>query len=144
MSIAAQPEFCCYLRNFLLVVICGVLKRCHYQVRLPATRFSSFLTVSCRRWISLRGSGGSRGSDWGDRPPKTYESNFFHHDFVQFGEQHSRYKAILTSIVLPQSVVKYTWYLLNSSELVMRLDCQILLISSPPKLTGWICPCSEA
>jgi len=25
-------------------------------------------------------------SDWGDRPPKTYESNFIHHDFVQFGK----------------------------------------------------------
>jgi len=23
-------------------------------------------------------------------PPKTYKSNFFHHDFVQFGKQHSR------------------------------------------------------
>jgi len=26
------------------------------------------------------------GGDWGDRPPKTYESNFFHHEFVQFGK----------------------------------------------------------
>jgi len=34
--------------------------------------------------------------------PKTYESNFIHHDFVQFGKQHSRYKAILSSIVLSQ------------------------------------------
>ena len=25
--------------------------------------------------------------------PKTYESNFIHHDFVKFGKQHSRYKA---------------------------------------------------
>jgi len=40
----------------------------------------------------------------GDRPPtpKTYESNFFQHDFVKFGKQHSRYKAILLSIVLSQ------------------------------------------
>ena len=35
-------------------------------------------------------------------PPKTYESNFSHHDFVQFGKQHSRYKASLPSIVLSQ------------------------------------------
>ena len=28
-------------------------------------------------------------------PPKTYESNFIHHNFVQFGKQPSRYKAIL-------------------------------------------------
>ena len=33
-------------------------------------------------------------------PPKTYESNFFHHEFEQFGKQHSRYKAIMPSIAL--------------------------------------------
>jgi len=38
-----------------------------------------------------------------DRPPKTYESNFVHHDFEKFGKQHSRYKAILSSIVLSQT-----------------------------------------
>ena len=43
--------------------------------------------------------GESRGR-LGDRPPKTYESNFIYHDFVQFGKQHSRYKVILLSIVL--------------------------------------------
>jgi len=45
----------------------------------------------------------------GDRPLKTYESNCFHQDFVQFGKQH--YKAILPSIVLSQQCcenVKYT------------------------------------
>jgi len=36
------------------------------------------------------------------RRPKAYESNFIHHDFVQFGKQHSRWKAILWSIVLSQ------------------------------------------
>jgi len=35
-------------------------------------------------------------------PPKTYESKFIHHDYVQFRKQHSRLKAILSSIVLPQ------------------------------------------
>jgi len=30
------------------------------------------------------------GGDWGDRPPKAYEINFFRHDFEQFGKQHSR------------------------------------------------------
>jgi len=47
-------------------------------------------------------SGRSRGGDRPDRPLKTYESNFIHHDFAQFGKQHSRYKAILPSIVLSQ------------------------------------------
>ena len=44
--------------------------------------------------------------DWGDRPPKTYIRNFSLHDFVQFGKQHSRYKVILTSIVLSQQCCK--------------------------------------
>jgi len=34
--------------------------------------------------------------------PKTYEGNFIQHDFLQFGKQHSRYKAVLPSIVLSQ------------------------------------------
>jgi len=38
----------------------------------------------------------------GDLPPKSYESNFIHHDFLQFEKQHLRYKAILPSIVLSQ------------------------------------------
>jgi len=40
--------------------------------------------------------------DWAIHPPKTYESNVFHHAFVKFGNQHSRFKAILPSIVLSQ------------------------------------------
>jgi len=44
--------------------------------------------------------GRTQGGDWGDRPPETYESNFTPHDFVQFRKQHSRLKAILSSIVL--------------------------------------------
>jgi len=28
-------------------------------------------------------------------PRKTYESNFMHHNFVQFGKNHSRYEASL-------------------------------------------------
>jgi len=37
-------------------------------------------------------------------PPKTYESNFFHHDFLQFGK---------------------------TLDYQLRLDCQILLKSPP-------------
>jgi len=43
-----------------------------------------------------------QGGDWGDRPPKTYESNFIHHAFVQFRKRHWRLKVILSSIVLSQ------------------------------------------
>ena len=38
--------------------------------------------------------------------PKTNESSFVDHDFVQFGKQNSRYKAILPSIVLSQPSCK--------------------------------------
>jgi len=37
---------------------------------------------------------GSSGGDWDDRPPKSFDSNFLHDNFVEFGKQHSRYKAI--------------------------------------------------
>jgi len=38
--------------------------------------------------------------------PKTYESNFIHDDFTQFGKHHSWYKNILRSIVLAQQCFK--------------------------------------
>ena len=44
------------------------------------------------------------GSRRGD--PKTSESNFIHHEFLQFGKQHSRYKAILPSTLLSQECCK--------------------------------------
>jgi len=65
---------------------------------------------SCHKALAR---GGSRGGDWGDNPPKTYESNFFHHDFVQIRK---------------------------TLDCQLRLDCQILLKSPPPNLTGWTRP----
>jgi len=43
-----------------------------------------------------------RGEIGAIAPPKTYESIFIHHNFIRFGKQHSRYKAILSVIVLLQ------------------------------------------
>jgi len=43
-----------------------------------------------------------QGGDWGDRPPKTYECNFIHHNFAQCGKEQSPYKAFLSSTVLLQ------------------------------------------
>jgi len=54
---------------------------------------------------------GSRGGTIA--PPKTYESNFIHHNFVRFGKQHSRYKAIFHPLFCHNSVVKYTSSLLQ-------------------------------
>jgi len=35
-------------------------------------------------------------------PLKAYGNKFIHHDFAQFGKQHSRYKGILLSVLLSQ------------------------------------------
>jgi len=92
-----------------------------------------------KRHVTVNIRGGSKGG--GDLPPKTYESNSIHHDFVQFGKQHSRYKAILPSIVLSQKCcevyfisltpVNSQWYWLPN---ITEID--------PPKHTGWIRPWS--
>jgi len=59
------------------------------------------------QYLHLRGV--SRGLIGAIAHPKTYESNFIHHNFVQFGKQHSRYKAILCSLLFcHNSFVKYT------------------------------------
>jgi len=57
-----------------------------------------------------------QGAIWAIAHHKTYESNIFHHDFVQF------------RITL---------------DCQRRLDCEILLKSPTPELTSWIRPCFE-
>ena len=61
---------------------------------------SANLHMTLTRSNILLNRGGSREGDWGDRPPKTYKSYFIPYDFVQFGKQHLRYKAILPPIIL--------------------------------------------
>ena len=75
-------------------------KKNSWIIQTQPTCWFSFIIIDSQ---SVR-QGGSRGRGRLGRPllPKTYENNFFHHDFVQFGKQHSRYKSILTSIVLSQ------------------------------------------
>jgi len=98
-------------------------------------------------WSASHNHPESGTDSWGTigeiAPPKTYESNFIRHDFVQFGKQHSRYKAISPSIVLSQQCCGSIQHLSYSSEPVVRLDYQILLKSLPPNLAGWIRPCPE-
>jgi len=50
-----------------------------------------YVPGACQLWdkCSQSGRNGSRGGG-GSPPPKTYESNFIHHDFVQLRKQHSR------------------------------------------------------
>jgi len=42
--------------------------------------------------------------------PKTYNSNSFHHDFLQFGKPHSRYHAILPSV---EGLIRHTGQLVQ-------------------------------
>jgi len=58
----------------------------------------------CATHIGYRQAQIDAGADPGGAiaPPKIYERIVFHHDFVQFGKQHSRYKAVLPSVVLSQ------------------------------------------
>ena len=75
---------------------------------------------------------GSKGAIGAIVPPKIYEGNFIHHNFVQFGKQHSWCQATSSSIVFVTAVLWNILHLSYSSVAVMRLDCQILLKSSPP------------
>jgi len=76
--------------------------------------------------------------------PKTYESNFIHHNVVHFGKQHSRHKAILPLIVLSQQCYNVNFIFLTVAKLFLRLVDQFLLQSPPPhNFTGWICPCNH-
>jgi len=54
----------------------------------------------------------ARGAIGAIVPPKTYESYFIHHEFVQFRKQHSRYKTFCHALLYHRSVVKCTSSLL--------------------------------
>jgi len=68
--------------------------RC-FSVVIPSSQHCSSKTVVYHCYLNT-------GADPGGEiapiaPPKTYESNFFHHNVVQLRKQHSRYKAIFSS-----------------------------------------------
>jgi len=67
-------------------------------------------------------------------PSETYKSNPIHHNFVQFKKQNSRYKVILSSIVLSQQFCEACFI-----SLFWDLATNITEIA-PPKRTGWIRP----
>jgi len=59
--------------------------------------------------------------DWGNRPPKTYESNFNPHVFIQFRKQHSQYKAIWSSIVSSQRYCEVYFISLTATKSLLDL-----------------------
>jgi len=61
--------------------------------------------------------------------PKTFERNFFHHDFEEFGKQHSRHTAIKPSISLSQQCCK--GYFISLTTTCNEIDYELLLKSPP-------------
>ena len=80
------------------------------------------------------------GGDWDDLPPKSYESNFFHYDFVQLGKQRSWYKAHLDVHCFVTVVLWSILHVSYGSELVMRRDCKTLLKSPPVNVPAGSAP----
>ena len=95
--------------------------------------------------VSCSDRGGSRVI----APTETYEGNVIHHDFLQFGKQHSRHEVILSSIVFVTTALWSLFHPFYRSETVMRLFYQILLKSSPatvlagPAPVQWSWACSS-
>ena len=58
--------------------------------------------------------GGSRWSDWGDRPPEIYESNLIHHNFNNSKNSIRTIRAFFRPLFCHSSAVKYTSSLLQS------------------------------
>jgi len=89
------------------------------------------------KWKVWFGQGHVQGGDWGDRlPPKTYKSNFFHHDFLQFRKQHSWYEAFLSSIILSQQCFEVYFISLTVAKPLWDLTTKYYW-NRPP---GWIRP----
>jgi len=75
----------------------GKIKRYCYLLHLTTKHvFGNFEGMSIARLRAFFMTAVSKGAI---ASPKTYESNLIHLDFAQFEKQHSRYKAILPSIV---------------------------------------------
>ena len=55
----------------------------------------------------------TEGGDWGDRPPKTSESNLIHHAFVQPWNSIRDIRPFCRPLFCCNSVVKYTSSLLQ-------------------------------
>ena len=66
-----------------------------------------------------------------------------HHDFLQFGKQHSRHKAVLSSILLSQHCCKVYFIPLTAAKPLWDLTTKYYW-NLPPNVTGWIRPASVA
>jgi len=109
-SSALWPCKCLFAKSirFVLILTLGQWQNAFDNVRLRKNLIF-FLEPSSLTWasgslslLSIREGSLVTNLLTGRSPPKTCESNFIHHNFLQSGKQHSRCKAILPSIVLSQ------------------------------------------
>ena len=87
--------------------------------------------------------GGSRRKIGAVAFPKTFKSNLVHHDFVQFGKQHSRYRVISSSsssIVLSQQFCEAYFISVTVAKLLWDLTTKYYWNSSPLKLLAGSAP----
>ena len=79
-------------------------------------RFVSTASTSCDKMQSL-----NINAIGAIAPSKTYKSYFICYNFVQFGKQHSRYKANLSSIILSQQCCEVCFISLTVAKLLRDL-----------------------
>ena len=72
----------------------------------------------------------------GRSPPKSYESNLIHHNFLKFGKQHLRHEAILLSIVLSQQFCEACFNLLAVAKPLWDLTAKHYWNRPPTSLAG--------
>jgi len=103
------------------------------------TRFGFYCQVQTTK-IACCHQGRDQGADIGQSSPTTYESNFIHHDFVQFGKQHSWYKAILLSSILSQQCCEAYFIFLTVAKLLRDLTTKYYWNCHLPNLIYWLDP----
>ena len=97
------------------------------------------------KWILFKCKGGSRRAIGAIAPPKTYESNFVHHYFVQFEKQHLRIRCHFVVHCFVTGVFGSILHFCYSiAVLLWDLTAKYYRNRPPPSLTGWIRPCSNA
>ena len=73
-------------------------------------------------------------------PKKKLWRWLFYHEFVQFGKQHSWYKAIFSSIVLSQQCCEVYFISLTVAKPLCNMATKYYWNRYPPNLAGWIRP----
>jgi len=77
-------------------------------------------------------------------PHKTWESIFFHNEFVKFGTHHSRYKDISSSIVLSQKCCEVYFISLTVTKLLWDLTTKYYWIAAPLTLLAVSVPAASS